>query len=116
MGIDWSQFAIPKGPLRVEEKRRKRLDAETLEREARAAVKSRDLGKCRIPGCKERATELHHIVYRSKSKRLMWATANLVSLCKGHHAMEHGGKITISGNADEEIFITGDTKALRFKL
>jgi len=116
MGIDYSQFAHPKGALRVEEKRRKRLSDEELEREARKAVRARDGLRCAIPGCREKGEHLHHIVRRSRSKALRWHTSNLVYLCPWHHHQEHAGKISISGNADEEIVVTGDTAALRFKL
>jgi hypothetical protein len=33
-----------------------------------------------------------------------------------HHQLEHAGVISISGNGDEEIIITGDVDALRFRL
>jgi hypothetical protein len=32
------------------------------------------------------------------------------------NAMVHAGRISISGNADEELIITGDRKDLAFKL
>ncbi len=116
MGIDWSLFAIPKGPLRVEEKRDKRLTEAQAERQCREAVRKRDKGKCVVPSCKEPAKHLHHVVYRSKSKRLKWATSNCCSLCVAHHALEHAGRITIAGNADEHLTITGDRKDLSFRL
>lgn len=116
MAIDYSGFAIPKPePRIVTKKRRAKLDAKD-ERAAREIVRARDKGRCRIPNCSERATELHHIVYRSKSRGLRWVPSNLVSLCKDHHALEHAGIISISGNADEEIIVTGDTDRLRFRL
>lgn len=102
-------------PRAVTKRRREKLDAKD-ERAAREIVRKRDGGKCRIPGCSERATELHHIVYRSKSKGARWLPANLVPLCTDHHRLEHAGTITISGNADEEIIVTGDVDRLRFRL
>lgn len=119
MGISYDGLAFPKakdGDLRVERKRAKRLTDQEMEREARRAVRARDGFRCAVPGCRERGGHLHHIVYRSRSRRLRWATANLCFLCPGHHAMEHAGKITISGNADEHLTITGDKAALSFKL
>jgi len=107
---------IPKPlPRCVEKKRKQKLDAKD-ERACREIVRARDKGRCRIPNCAERATELHHITYRSKSKGLRWDPRNLVSLCKDHHALRHAGIIQISGNADEEIVVTGDTERLRFRL
>lgn len=52
----------------------------------------------------------------SKSKRLRWDSRNLVSLCVDHHRLEHAGVISISGNADDEIIVTGDTDLLKFRL
>jgi 5-methylcytosine-specific restriction endonuclease McrA len=102
-------------PRCVEKKRRQKLDAKD-ERAAREIVRGRDKGRCRIPNCNNRGEHLHHIVYRSKSKRLRWDPRNLVSLCVEHHQLEHAGVISIAGNADEEIIVTGDMDALRFRL
>lgn len=102
-------------PRCVTKKRAQKLDAKD-ERACREIVRARDKGRCRIPNCSERAVHLHHIVYRSKSKRLRWDPRNLVSLCADHHALEHAGEITISGDADQEIVVTGDVDKLRFRL
>ncbi len=102
-------------PRCVSKARRDKIDAKD-ERACREIVRKRDKGKCRIPGCLERSTEAHHIVYRSKSKARRWDPANLVSLCREHHQLRHAGVITISGNADEEIIVTGDVDRLRFRL
>lgn len=118
MGIDMTVKGLgnPKPePRAVTRKRNAKLDAKA-ERAAREIVRKRDGGKCRIPGCGEKATELHHIVYRSKSRGLRWRPENLVSLCRGHHQMEHAGVIAISGNADEEIIVRGDIDRLRFRI
>lgn len=112
----YQDCAIPKPEPRVLTKRRKqKVDAKN-ERAAREITRKRDKGKCRIPGCKEAARHLHHIVFRSQSKAARWRTGNLVWLCPDHHRLAHAHIITISGNADEELIITGDTDALRFKL
>jgi len=102
-------------PRCVTKKRRDKLDAKD-ERACREIVRARDKGRCRIPNCNERATEAHHIVYRSKSKARRWDPANLVSLCADHHRLRHAGVIHISGNADDEIIVTGDVDRLRFRL
>lgn len=108
--------ACPKPELRVVQKKiREKLDAKN-ERACREITRKRDHGKCRIPGCKEHAVHLHHIVYRSKSKQLRWKTGNVVWLCLDHHRLEHAGVITISGDADVEIIVTGDIDRLRFRL
>lgn len=95
-------------------KRAKRLTREQDERDCRDIVKKRDKGKCVIPGCKEKSDHLHHITYRSKGGK--WRSGNICSLCASHHQMVHLGKIQIEGNADDELKITGDVAALRFKL
>lgn len=108
--------AIPKPePRCVSKRRREKLDAKD-ERACREITRKRDGGKCRIPGCKEAATELHHITYRSKSKRLRWRTENCAWLCLDHHRLQHSGVIRISGNADDELIVTGDIDALKFRL
>lgn len=112
----YTTCAIPKPePRCVTNKRREKLDAKD-ERACREITRKRDKGKCRIPGCSERAEHLHHIVYRSKSKRLRWRTENCVWLCVDHHRLEHAGEITITGNADEEIIVEGDKDKLKFRL
>lgn len=115
--IDTSMLAFPKASkLRVEVKREKRLDDASQEREARAFVKKRDKGKCVIPGCKEAGQHLHHVTPRSRSKKHRWFTSNLCLLCQGHHGMVHGGRITISGDANVHLDIKGSKKDLAFRL
>ena len=122
MPIDYSVFEavggipkVPKGQKAIPEaKRARRLDRQQQERDCREIVRKRDKGKCRIPGCKERAEHLHHILYRSKGGK--WKPENITSLCPSHHHMVHLGKIRISGNANEELIIEGSREALSFKL
>ena len=91
-----------------------RRDVQAQERACRAIGRKRDHGRCCVPGCRDRAEHLHHITYRSKGGK--WRPENLASLCPSHHEMVHQGKITISGNADDELIVTRDAAALRFKL
>ena len=108
--------AIPKPePRCVTKKRKQKTDARD-ERACREIVRARDKGKCRIPGCTERADHQHHIQYRSRAKRLRFDPRNIVSLCKAHHDLRHAGVIHISGDADQEIVVTGDVDRLRFRL
>lgn len=108
--------ALPKPEPRCVAKRRAEKFGQQQERAAREITRKRDKGKCRIPGCTERATELHHIVPRSHSKKRRWDTRNLVWLCTDHHRLRHAGVIQIGGDADREIEVTGDLDALRFRL
>src|SRR5690349_12763749 len=113
MAVDTSGLAFPKATkLRVEVKREKRLTDADLEKQCHATVRKRDKGKCVIPGCKEKSAHHHHIVYRSHSKAKRWLTSNVCSLCVGHHALVHAGRITITGNADEHLTILGSKKDL----
>lgn len=107
---------FPKPTPRVVAKKRLKLADAKAERAAREIVRKRDHGKCGIPGCKEKAAHLHHIVYRSKSRSRRWDPANLTSLCVDHHGLVHAGVIRISGNADDELIIEGETNLLRFGL
>ena len=116
MPIDWSGFAIPKGTPRVLQKKAQKLDLATQERICRAAVKRRDKGRCVVPGCKEHGQHLHHIVFRSQSKAKRWLTSNCCLLCAGHHQLLHNGLIAITGNADDELTITGEKQYLEFRL
>ncbi len=108
--------AIPKPePRAVTKRRAEKIDAKN-ERAAREITRKRDKGKCVVPGCKDAAQHLHHIVYRSHSKSQRWRTSNLCWLCPDHHRLEHAGTISISGDADGELEITGDIDLLKFRL
>lgn len=117
VGIDYSQLPLSKGePRVVAKKRREKADARD-ERACREIVRARDKGRCRIPNCHERErVEMHHVIYRSQSKRQKWNPANNCLLCKTHHDLRHAGVIHIAGNADEELIVTGDVDRLRFRL
>jgi hypothetical protein len=109
-------YGFPKPqPRCVLKKKAEKLD-DQAERVCRIAVNARDKRKCRIPGCKEYGAELHHVVPRSQSKRKRWLTSNCLLLCLDHHRLRHAGVIQITGNADEEIIVTGDVNRLRFRL
>lgn len=115
MAIGFGEACPKPIPRCVDRKIRQKLDAKD-EREARQIVRDRDRGICRVPGCRSRADHVHHIIYRSQSKRRRWDPQNLVSLCVDHHRLEHAGVITIRGNANKHLEITGDVNALRFRL
>lgn len=119
MGIDYSSLgplSFPKGALRVERKRTKRIDGDAQELACRAEVWRRYGRKCNVPGCKEPAVHQHHIVYRSKSRRLKYEPTNRAPLCQAHHDLEHAGKITIHPRTkDGKLSVTGDRKYVEFK-
>ena len=116
MDVTVKGLAHPKHePTVIQKARRAKWDAQN-ERACREMTRKRDLSKCRIPGCTEYATELHHITPRSQSKRKRWQTSNCVWLCKEHHQLRHAGIIQISGDADLELIVTGDIDKLRFRL
>jgi predicted restriction endonuclease len=117
MGIDTSMLKYGKPAPRVVEKRQKRLTAAERERECREEVWRLYGRHCCVPGCREKATEQHHIVYRSRSIRLKYEPTNRAPLCGAHHQLLHAGKITIEPrNAGGILIIRGERKYLEFKL
>ncbi len=121
MAIDYSVFdkvgGISKGKPQIEHRRDKRLDGGKAERECRAEV-WRLYGKhCGIPGCRDAGIHQHHIVYRSRSRKLKYDPHNRVPLCQKHHQLLHLGKIEIlPRDAAGELVIKGERKYLEFKL
>lgn len=109
-------LAHPKAEPQVVTKTRRAKTDRHAERICRGIVKRRDKSRCVVPGCAAFGRHMHHIVYRSKSKALRWATANNCLLCVSHHRLEHAGTITISGDADVEIVVSGDIDRLKFRL
>lgn len=116
LGEYYQQAPIPKPEPRCVSKRRDEKQDASDERECRRLVKRRDKHTCVVPNCREFGAHMHHIVYRSKSARLKWHTSNNCLLCQTHHELEHAHVIRISGNADEEVMVTGDIDRLRFRL
>ncbi len=116
--MDYTGFGFPKPEPRIVDKKRATKDAHKAERECRIFVKSRDKGRCVVPGCKtpREGIEMHHVIPRSRSRRLKHATSNNCLLCRDHHGLRHAGKIQITGNANGELIIRGDRKWLEFKL
>ena len=107
-------LAYPKARARVLDRIQRKADLAQQERLCRAAVKKRDHGRCQVPGCREASRHLHHITFRSQGGK--WRSENVASLCPRHHQLLHSHLITISGNADEHLTITGDAKYLKFRL
>jgi len=59
----------------------------------RRGVRVRDDGCCRVPGCRSRLVQVHHVVH--------WMDggppdlANMISLCPRHHRNVHSGRLRI---------------------
>ncbi len=106
--MDYSILAFPKHTPRVLDRIERKRELEQQERSCRKAVKARDKGRCRVPACKEGASHLHHIQFRSQGGR--WTTANICPLCVQHHQFVHAGLLSIAGNADKALTFTGRTK------
>jgi hypothetical protein len=66
----------------------------------RRAIKVRDRGRCRFPGCQRGVTEIHHIVEWSEGGPT--DVSNGASLCGRHHVLVHQGFRAV-GNANEEL-------------
>ena len=68
----------------------------------RRFVKTRDRGKCRVPGCRAHLyLEVHHLAWRSEGGRNN--PANLALLCDLHHDLIHDGYLRVEGDADGEL-------------
>lgn len=93
-------LAFPKPRAAFFDKRDAARDKERAKRSAYAAVDARDQHRCRC--CGKRATHKHHIRFRSKGGED--ASANLVSLDAGCHALIHARQLWIVGsNADKRL-------------
>jgi hypothetical protein len=66
----------------------------------RRAMRERDRGRCRYPGCHSRRVEAHHIIPWSQDG--ITCLDNLCSLCRYHHRLIHrlGHYITIAPDGD----------------
>lgn len=107
-------LGFPKRQPRMKDRVEQKRDLAQQERDCRKAVKARDKGHCVVPFCKERAVHLHHVTYRSKGGK--WRSGNVCSLCLFHHQAVHAGKISIAGDADVHLDITGDPAYLAVRL
>jgi hypothetical protein len=65
----------------------------------RRAVRDRDRGSCRFPGCTaRRLVEHHHIVHWADGGET--SARNVVSLCRHHHRLVHEGGFTVERRPD----------------
>jgi hypothetical protein len=60
----------------------------------RRAARDRDRHRCRFPGCESRRIDLHHVVFWSHGGHTR--LANIICLCKRHHALVHDNAIIIT--------------------
>jgi hypothetical protein len=68
----------------------------------RQHVFTRDHFMCTVPGCRsQRNLEAHHI--NPKSRGGKHHAPNLTTICDGHHAQSHVGKLLISGEAPHAL-------------
>lgn len=66
-------------------------------------IRERDLGMCTVPGCSHRATDAHHLVYRSHGGDLI-DPANQTAVCEfHHHACIHAGYLRVYGQAPDGL-------------
>ncbi len=65
-------------------------------------VRERDLGWCQVPGCSHRATDSHHVLFRSRGGGD--EPENQTALCSFHHLRcIHGGHLTVTGQAPDGL-------------
>jgi hypothetical protein len=72
----------------------------------RRALRERDRGRCRYPGCASRRTDAHHIRHWANGGQTN--LANLISFCKGHHRLVHEKNYIIAATAAGFAFYTKD--------
>jgi hypothetical protein len=70
----------------------------------------RDQGRCRVPGCRSRLVQLHHLVH--------WADGGdtdlnqMISLCPRHHRNVHSGRLRIHAEGGRFRFRSRDGREL----
>ncbi len=74
----------------------------TLTPKKRARIMARDHHRCTVPGCRsKRNLEVHHIVHQADGGgHDDWL---LTTLCWGHHAQHHDGRLEIEGRAPDGL-------------
>jgi Domain of unknown function (DUF222)/HNH endonuclease len=84
--------------------------ARTASAAQRRGARVRDQGRCRVPGCRSRLVQLHHIVH--------WVDGGatdldqMVSLCPRHHRNVHSGRLRIRAVGGQFRFRTRDGREL----
>jgi hypothetical protein len=69
-------------------------------------VEARDGGRCRVPGCVNRAfVEIHH---EGGFRRVGHDPARMLLLCSSHHGQRHDGQLRLSVKAGEVEFALAD--------
>jgi hypothetical protein len=65
-------------------------------------VRGRDLGFCQVPGCSHRATDAHHVLFRSRGGGD--EAENLAAVCGFHHLRcIHDGHLAVTGRAPDGL-------------
>jgi 5-methylcytosine-specific restriction endonuclease McrA len=72
----------------------------------RRAARERDRYRCRFPGCESRRIDLHHIKFWVNGGHT--SLANIICLCKRHHAIVHDKGLIIAAVSDGFAFFTTD--------
>lgn len=84
--------------------------ARTASNAQRRGARVRDKGRCRVPGCRSRLVQLHHLVH--------WVDGGttdldkLISLCPRHHRNVHSGRLRIESEHARFRFRTRDGREL----
>lgn len=81
-------------PLRLGRKRREWSAAQ------RRAIKVRDGGRCRFPGCWFTHTDIHHLEFWENGG--LTDVDNGASKCRRHHRLMHAG-FTVTGDPNGEL-------------
>jgi Domain of unknown function (DUF222)/HNH endonuclease len=71
----------------------------------RRAVRDRDGGRCRFPGCESRRVDLHHVQFWRNGGKTSYT--NMISLCKHHHRLVHDRGYFITASLGGGFTFTG---------
>ena len=107
--MQWRSLSKRYAKSRADEKAEKRTAAKKQQRDVYAMVTKRDNRKCRA--CLNQADPSaldmlkrghhHHVVFRSAGGRD--ESSNLMLACTRCHSAIHAHKLTVTGNADEQL-------------
>lgn len=115
--MQWRSFQKRYAKSRADEKAEKRTAAKKQQRDVYRIVTERDKRKCRA--CLNQANPSaldmlskghhHHIVFRSAGGKD--ESSNLMLACARCHAAIHAHRLSVRGNADEELWFSTETHA-----
>lgn len=96
-GSSYPGLRHPKGESAQSARDRRRLAREALDRQSSDHVRSRSHGRCELPGCRQTAAHVHHLLgghgRRAHGESVL--AKNKVHLCVDHHRAIHDHRIRV---------------------